>query len=180
MTNKRCRDTREKILEPLDGAGVEMVRRLVENQKVGPGKKGAAKRDAPFFAAGKRAHDAIGFRRVQIRDERLIRCSRFHHRHGRSGRGAWRSADFRPEPFVFGDPVEDLTRTLSMFASTVVASSKPEHLWHVAGDEIAPACEFACRLRDACGNLEKGRFAGAISADKPDVFALTKGDRRAV
>ena len=43
---------REKILQPLDRAGVEMVRRFVENQKVRPREESAAKRDAPLLAAG--------------------------------------------------------------------------------------------------------------------------------
>ena len=63
--------TREKVLQPFDRAGVEMVGRFVENQKIRTREKRPAKRDAAFFPAGKRAHDAIGFRRVQIRDERL-------------------------------------------------------------------------------------------------------------
>jgi len=54
-------------------------------------------------------------------------------------------------------------------------------LWHVAGDESTPPCEFA-RIGSghACRNLEKGRFARAVAADKPNVFALVKGNRRAV
>ena len=63
--------TREKILQPLDRAGIEMVGRLVENEKIGTREQSAAKRDAAFFSAAERADDAIGFRRVQIRDERL-------------------------------------------------------------------------------------------------------------
>ncbi len=41
----------EKILQPLDRAGVEMVRRFIENQEIGPSQEGAAKCDAPFLAA---------------------------------------------------------------------------------------------------------------------------------
>src|SRR5207244_10709678 len=48
-----------------------MVGRFVENQKMRTREKRPAKRDTAFFPAGKRAHDAIGFRCVQIRDERL-------------------------------------------------------------------------------------------------------------
>src|SRR5216110_1604410 len=48
-----------------------MVGRFVENQKIRTREKRPAKCDAAFFPAGKRAHDAIGLRRVQIRDERL-------------------------------------------------------------------------------------------------------------
>src|SRR5256885_6806058 len=48
-----------------------MVGRFVENQKIRTREKRPAKRDTAFFSAGERAHDAIGFRSVQIRDERL-------------------------------------------------------------------------------------------------------------
>src|SRR5258707_11909948 len=63
--------TREKVLQPFNRAGVEMVGGFVENQKIRTREKRPAKRDTAFFPAGKRADDAIGFRRVQIRDERL-------------------------------------------------------------------------------------------------------------
>src|SRR5438094_119149 len=48
-----------------------MVGRFVENQKTRTREKRPAKRDAAFFPAGKRAHDAVGLRSMQIRDERL-------------------------------------------------------------------------------------------------------------
>src|SRR6476660_6477865 len=48
--------TREKVLQPLDRAGVEMVCRFVENQKIRTCEKRPAKRDATFFSAGKRVH----------------------------------------------------------------------------------------------------------------------------
>src|SRR5437762_7992384 len=63
--------TREKVLQPFDRSGVEMVGRFVENQKIRTREKRPAKRDAAFFPAGKRAYDAIGFRSMQIRDEGL-------------------------------------------------------------------------------------------------------------
>src|SRR5436190_15223288 len=53
--------TREKILQPFDRAGIEMVGRFVENQKIGTREQRPAKRDAASFPAGKRAHDATGF-----------------------------------------------------------------------------------------------------------------------
>ena len=51
--------TREKVLQPFDRAGVEMVGRFVENQKIRTREKRPAKRHAAFFPAGERAHDAI-------------------------------------------------------------------------------------------------------------------------
>src|SRR5207248_6077530 len=41
--------TREKILQPFDRAGVEMVGRFVENQKIRTREKRPAKRDTAFF-----------------------------------------------------------------------------------------------------------------------------------
>src|ERR1044071_449108 len=55
----------EKILQPFDRAGIEMVGRFIENKKIGAREQRPAKRDAAFFATGKRAYYAIGFRRVQ-------------------------------------------------------------------------------------------------------------------
>ena len=48
---------REKVFEPLDAAGVEMVRRFVEDEKIGPCEQCATQRNAPLFPAGKRADD---------------------------------------------------------------------------------------------------------------------------
>src|SRR6266481_2500905 len=47
--------TREKVLQPFNRAGVEMIGRFVENQKIGTREKRMAKRDAAFFPAGERA-----------------------------------------------------------------------------------------------------------------------------
>ena len=46
-----------------------MVRRLVEDQKIGTREQRAAKRDAPLFAAGKTGHDPFRLRRMKIRDQ---------------------------------------------------------------------------------------------------------------
>jgi len=35
-------------------------------------------------------------------------------------------------------------------------------------------------LRNARRDLEEGRFARAVAADEPDVFAFSEGNRRAV
>src|SRR5437868_11446628 len=43
--------TREKILQPFDGAGIEMVGRFVENQKIGTREQRPTKRDPAFFPA---------------------------------------------------------------------------------------------------------------------------------
>src|SRR5947207_11671480 len=88
-----------------------MVRRFVENKKIGTREQRPAKRDAAFFAAGKRAHDAIGFRRVQIRDERLdsmfqiptVGLANLVKKRGAEGTVA-------RDAFVFGDEVENPLR----------------------------------------------------------------------
>ncbi len=51
---KRAAELFQKLRNPLDGFRVEMVRRLVENQKVRPRNNGPAHRHAPLLAAGKR------------------------------------------------------------------------------------------------------------------------------
>ena len=174
--------TREKVLQPFDRAGVEMVGRFVENQKIRTREKRPAKRDAAFFPAGKRAHDAIGFRRVQIRDERLdsmFQIPTVGLANLVEERGAERAV--ARDTFVFGDEVENPLRAaenVRMDRGCIVQAGK---LWHVAGDEITPACEFTgIGLGHARRDLEEGRFARAVAADKPNVFALAKGNRRAV
>ena len=49
----------EEALEPVDGLGVEVVRRLVEEQQVGRGEEQAAERDAAALAAGERGDVAV-------------------------------------------------------------------------------------------------------------------------
>ncbi len=136
--------TREKVLQPFDRAGVEMVGRFVENQKIRTREKRPAKRDAAFFSAGKRAHDAIGFRRVQIRDERLdpmFQIPTVGLANLVEERGAERAV--ARGAFVFGDEVENplcAAENVRMDRGRIVQAGK---LWHVASDEITPACEFA-------------------------------------
>ena len=47
----RARVAREKILQPLDRLRVEMVCRLIEDQKIRSREQGATERDAPLLAA---------------------------------------------------------------------------------------------------------------------------------
>src|SRR5881227_985349 len=121
-----------------------MVGRFVENQKIRTREKRPAKRDAAFFPAGKRAYDAIGFRRVQIRDERLDSMFQVPPvgladlvEEGGADRAVARDA------FVFGDEVENPLRAaenVRMDRGRIVQAGK---LWHITGDEITPPCEFA-------------------------------------
>ena len=60
--------TSEKILEPFDRAGIEMIGRLVQDEKIGTGQQCPAERDPAFFAAGESSDDAFRIRRVQVRD----------------------------------------------------------------------------------------------------------------
>ena len=55
----------EVALEPVDGLGVEMVRRLVEQQQVGGAQQQPAERDAAALAAGERRHVGVGGRQAQ-------------------------------------------------------------------------------------------------------------------
>ena len=51
-------------LEPGDAFGVEMVRRLVEQQQIGPFEQNLAQRHAPPLAAGELGHVGIARRQV--------------------------------------------------------------------------------------------------------------------
>ena len=55
----------EEALEPGDRLGVEVVRRLVEEQQVGRGEEEPAERDPAPLAAGERRHVAVGFRKAE-------------------------------------------------------------------------------------------------------------------
>src|SRR6266853_4502180 len=121
-----------------------MVGRFVENQKIRAREKRPAKRDTAFFPAGKRAHDATGFRRVQISDEGLdsmfqvppIGLANLVEESG-AERAVARGA------FVFGDEVENPLRAAENVRMDRGCIVEAGNLWHVAGDEITPACEFA-------------------------------------
>src|SRR5882672_9718879 len=121
-----------------------MIGRFVENQKIGTREQRPAKRDAASFPAGKRAHDAIGLRSVQIRDERLdsmFQIPTVSLTNLVQERGAERAV--ARDTFVFGDEVENplcAAENVRMDRGRIVQSG---NLWHIAGDEITPACEFA-------------------------------------
>ena len=67
----RARIGAQVAFEPVDGLGVEMVGRLVEQQEVGLLQQQAAERDAPPFAARKLGHIGI-VRRAAERVHRLL------------------------------------------------------------------------------------------------------------
>ena len=70
--------TREEILQPLDRARVEMVGRLVENEKIRAREKRAAERDAALLTARKRADNAAPRpARADCVTRLRMRCSRF-------------------------------------------------------------------------------------------------------
>src|SRR5881227_2790335 len=120
-----------------------MVSRFVENQKIRTREKRPAKRDAAFFPAGKRVHDAIGFRSVQVRDEGLdpmFQIPAVGLADLVEERGAERAV--ARDAFVFGDEVENPLRAAENVRMDRGCIVEAGNLWHVAGDEITPACEF--------------------------------------
>ena len=69
----------EEALEPGDGLGVEVVRRLVEQQQVGRGEQQPAERHAPALAARERVDVAVAVgqpQRVHRAVERLVEAPR--------------------------------------------------------------------------------------------------------
>jgi hypothetical protein len=89
-----------------------MVGRFVENQEIGTREERPAKSHAAFFPAGKRADNAIGFRRVQVRDQRLDPVFQIPtvglDNLVEEGGAEWAVAR---KTFVFGDEVENPLRT---------------------------------------------------------------------
>ena len=173
---------REEVFEPLDAAGVEMVRRFVEDEKIGPREQRAAQRDAAFFSAGKCPDDPLGIGRVQIRDKaagatvEIPSVEVFDLREKlRAARTVGRCG------FVLGDAVEDELGTgknVSLYCLRVV---EIEDLRQVAGDEVAPPREFpAIRLQRTRGDAEERGFPTAIATHEPDALALANGERGAV
>ena len=61
----RARVLLQEVLEPGDRLGVEVVRRLVEEQQVGRLQQQPAQRDAAALAAGQRRHVGVGRRQAQ-------------------------------------------------------------------------------------------------------------------
>ncbi len=59
----------EEIFQPLDRLGIEVIRRLIQDQQIGLRDQRAAEGDAPLFTTAERLHEAFGLRRVQIGDE---------------------------------------------------------------------------------------------------------------
>ena len=69
----------QEALEPRDRLGVEVVRRLVEQQQIGGGEEEPAERDAPPLAARERSDVLVAGRaakRVHCRVERLVEAPR--------------------------------------------------------------------------------------------------------
>ena len=100
--------------------------------------------NAALFPAGKRAYDAIGFRRVQIRDERLdpvFQIPTVSLTNLVQERGAERAIS--RDAFVFGDEIENPLRAAENVRMDGGCIVEAGNLWHVASDEITPACEFA-------------------------------------
>src|SRR5947207_2183269 len=136
--------TREKVLQPFDRAGVEMIGRFVENQKIRPCEKRPAKRDAAFFPAGERAHDETGLRSLQIIDEgfdSMFQVPPVGLGNLVEERGAERAVP--RDAFVFGDEVENPLRAAENIRMDRGCIVEAGNLWHIAGDQITPACEFA-------------------------------------
>ena len=69
--NHAARIVFEVMLQPIDGLGVEVVRRLVEQQDVGPRQEQRRQRDAPLLAAGQVRHARMR-RRAIHRLQRLL------------------------------------------------------------------------------------------------------------
>ena len=67
----RARIGAQMALKPVDGLGVEMVGRLVEQQKIGLRQQQAAERDPALFSAGELGHLGI-VRRAAERIHRLL------------------------------------------------------------------------------------------------------------
>ena len=173
---------REKILEPFDRAGVEMVRRFVENQKIRPRQQRAAKRDPPFFATGKARHDPFRIRRVKIRDQTLdpmLEIPAVEMRNLIEQDSAPRT--FGRREFVFCDQIQNALRAGEDVGVNRRLLIQLKHLRHVTDDEIAPLIELArIRLHHACRDLEKSRFTRAVASDQPNAFAFQNRDRRLV
>ncbi len=173
---------RQEILEPFDRAGVEVVRRLVEDQKIGTREQRAAKRDPAFFSAGKTGHDPFRLRRMQIRDQTLdpmLEIPAIEMRDLVEQDSAPRA--FGRREFVLRDQIQNALRAgedVGMHRRLLI---ELEHLRHVTDDEIAPLIELArVRLHHARRDLQKSRFARAVASDQADAFALQNRHRRVI
>ena len=107
----RPRVAREKILQPLDRTGIEVVGRFIENQEIRARQQGPAECHATLFPAGKIVDHSLRIGRVQIRDQTFrpmleiptIKVADLieHHSTARA---------LRREPLVFGNQIQDALR----------------------------------------------------------------------
>ncbi len=168
----------EEVLQPLDGVGVEMVGRLVEDEQIGPGKQRAAECDAAFFPAREAARETVGGGGVEVGDERLDAVAHVPAVEVVDVVEEFVGAGVVGGPgLVFGDEVEHLLRAHEDVVLHGAGVVELEVLRQVAGDEFAAADDLpGVRLGDPGDDAQEGGFARAVASDEADAVALVDGE----
>ena len=165
---------REKVLQPLDGLRIEMVRGFVEDEKVRPRDQRAAQRDAPFFSTAQRRDRAVALRRVEMRSQTFdaaveipaVEVVDLIEQHGAArmlGRGA----------FILRQQREDVCRACFDIRENRGLLLQRESLRQPARHQITPAREHArVRLQLARRDPQECGLAAAVATHEPDAFAF--------
>jgi hypothetical protein len=172
----------QEIFEPFDRAGIEVVCRFVEDEEIGTGEQRAAKRDPPFFSAGKTGDDSFGIRRMKIRDQTLdpvFEIPAVEVRNLIEQNSAPRA--FRRRGLVFSDEVQNPLRARKNIGVNRRLLLQLEHLRHVTDNQIASLIQLArIRLHHSRRDLEERRFARPVAPDQTNAFALQNGNCRMI
>jgi len=179
---ERAAEVLQKLRDPLDRFGVQMVRRFVEDQQVRPRDNGPRHGDAPLFAAGERGDVTVARRGVEVG-------------HGGAHPGIKAPAvelgdacfqlrvalRVRGQGFELGDEVEHVFCPVADVFEDVLGGIEREFLREVADDQVAARGHFARVRRALAGeHFEEGGLARAVAPDKADAIALVQCKRGVV
>ena len=172
----------QKFREPLDGFGIKMVRRFVENQKIGAGNNRARHRDAAFFAAGKGFDIAVASGTIQMshRDfDALVERPTFKHLNTMiQVFVAFRVVRQR---FKFGNQTQNVLRAVANVFQDILRGIEHEILRQIADGQIFLARDFAAvGILQAGEDAKKSSFARAIAANETEAFAFLNAERGGV
>ena len=190
--DNRARVTREMLLQPLNTLGIEMVRRLVEEQDVGLFQEQTRQRDTAFFTARKMIDHLVGrrtpqrvHRHLDLRSDvpraeaiNLFLKLRLFFRDRVALGIVGRRADFIPRRVVgrreIGEMLHAFLDALAHGFSGGELRFLFEQADRVAGLEMHLAVELRIAPRE---NAHERGFAGAVETEDTNLRAVVKRQR---
>ena len=186
----RARVLLEELLEPVDALGVEVVRRLVEQQQVGSAEQQPAQGDAaPLTARQRRDVGVVGWAAQRVHGDLDVALEA-----PRVGRGdlvlqlGLQRADLVVVGVGLGPHRHDLVVAVDdrLHRGDAVHDVAPDVLGRIelgllgevaGGEPGREASRAAEAVVEAGHDLEQARLAGAVGADDPDLGARVERDR---